>query len=388
MIDAELNLSPRSIAAQRAGGHSCTADIPFTEAELAFLNRESRAIFNRMPFSGPGFECYDYGSDGRHHYGRSSTIQATKYICAQWAKQHPNGPRIGVGDISLPDGGDTPNHATHKEGVDVDFSVVTNNGKEEASTWKQSNYSQALTQAFVDLVWDNPVLKPTLIYFNDPKIKDVQYCEGHDNHIHVRFSVGENIRVADYSPDEGTLRLVDPYMKGDRVKSLQLGLAKAGLTVGTDSIFGKDTEAAVKQFQTQHGLEADGAAGANTLAKLAEVISASGASPAKPVQDGTHKDLTDAAASAQISGQVSVSAVSQYSPDEGTLRLMSPYMKGDRVKSLQIGLAKAGITLMPDSVFGKDTEAAVKQFQTQHKLGVDGVADENTLIKLVAVISL
>lgn len=137
----------------------------------------------------------------------------------------------------------------------------------------KSNYPRALTQDFVDLVWHNSMVKPTLIYFNDPKIKGVQYCEGHDNYIHVRFSLGENISAPDYSPDTGTLRLIDPYPKGDRVKSLHIGLAKTGLTIGTDSVFGKDIESAVRQFQTQHGLKADGIADENTLVKLVEVIS-------------------------------------------------------------------------------------------------------------------
>lgn len=361
-MSVEQQLSPRSLAAQQEGqNHTCQADIPFTDEELAFLNRESRALFSRMPLNGPGFECYGYGSAGNHHYGRSSTLQATKHICAQWAQKHPQGPRIGVGDISLPNGGDTRAHKSHEEGVDVDFSVIANNGKEEPSDWRHGNYSQALTQEFVDLVWANPVLKPSLIYFNDPQIKGVKPCGGHDNHLHVRFSLGENIGASSHSPDSGTLRLMTPFMKGDRVKSLQLGLAKAGIAIGTDSLFGKDTESAVKKFQLQQGLKADGVAGANTLAKLAEVIASD------TIAIASEPDKT-----------VSVSSPS---PDEDTLQLASPLMKSDQVKSLQMGLAKAGIAIKADGVFGKGTESAVKQFQTQHGLTADGVANENTRVK-------
>ncbi len=398
-MSAEQPLSPRSIAAEQTGEiHHCPANISFTEEELAFLNQESRALFARMPLSGPGFECYGYGSNGRHHYGRSSTVQATKHICAQWAKKYPEGPRIGVGDISLPDGGDTPAHASHEDGVDVDFSVITNNGKEEPSDWRHSNYSQSLTQEFVDLVWDNAVLKPTLIYFNDPQIKGVQPCGGHDNHLHVRFGLGENIPMPDYSADDGTLRLISPIMKGDRVKSLQLGLAKAGIAVGADSIFGKDTDNAVKKFQLQHGLKADGMAGANTLAKLAEVISALDRPQAIGVQPATSAPVTSApVTNAQESGEATVTVVSdpgtavsasrQHSPDNGPLQLTSPFTRGDRVKSLQAGLAKAGMEVTADGVFGKGTESAVKQFQMQHGLEATGIADENMLIKLVEVMS-
>ena len=62
--------------------------------------------------------------------------------------------------------------------------------------------------------------------------------------------------------------------RGDEVKALQGKLAALGYTaadgkaLGTDGIFGKDTLAAVKQFQANNGLELDGKAGRQTLARL------------------------------------------------------------------------------------------------------------------------
>ncbi|WP_312310433.1 peptidoglycan-binding domain-containing protein [Stenotrophomonas indicatrix] len=62
--------------------------------------------------------------------------------------------------------------------------------------------------------------------------------------------------------------------RGDEVKALQGKLAALGYTaadgkaLGTDGIFGKDTLAAVKQFQANNGLEQDGKAGRQTLARL------------------------------------------------------------------------------------------------------------------------
>ena len=266
-------LSPRQIAAikhREEHAHACTAEIPFSAEELEFLENNSRAIFTKMPPSGPGFECYDVDD---HRYGRSSTVQAVLYICQEWEKLYPQGPRIGVGDLSMPNGGNTPRHATHEEGVDVDFSVVTNNGKEEPSDWRNQNYSQSMTQEFVDLAWNNPILPVSLVFFNDPQMRGVQFAGGHDNHLHIRFQVGENIPSVQHRSDDGVLKLVSPYMKGNNVAALQEGLAKAGIAVDVDSVFGKDTERAVKAFQEQHGLEVDGVAGPNTLAKLGEVTS-------------------------------------------------------------------------------------------------------------------
>lgn len=56
---------------------------------------------------------------------------------------------------------------------------------------------------------------------------------------------------------------------GASVKQLQQELKAAGLYSGPiDGKFGSQTDAAVKKFQRQHGLKADGWAGPQTLAKL------------------------------------------------------------------------------------------------------------------------
>ena len=56
-------------------------------------------------------------------------------------------------------------------------------------------------------------------------------------------------------------------MQGEDVRQVQEALLKAGLSVGdgADGIFGKATDAAVKQFQKSKGLTIDGAVGTQTL---------------------------------------------------------------------------------------------------------------------------
>lgn len=61
-----------------------------------------------------------------------------------------------------------------------------------------------------------------------------------------------------------------PELRGD-VKRLQLALKKAGHSVDADGLFGKGTQDAVKAFQRDHGLSADGIVGANTWAALPSV---------------------------------------------------------------------------------------------------------------------
>lgn len=64
------------------------------------------------------------------------------------------------------------------------------------------------------------------------------------------------------------LMLRSPYMKGSDVKEVQKALVEAGYEIVADGIFGKATSSAVKAFQLQSGLIADGIVGQKTLSIL------------------------------------------------------------------------------------------------------------------------
>ncbi|MGD1849242.1 MAG: peptidoglycan-binding protein [Cyanophyceae cyanobacterium] len=57
-------------------------------------------------------------------------------------------------------------------------------------------------------------------------------------------------------------------MRGDDVRTLQNALVKVGVDVDVDGIFGRGSDRAVKAFQAQKGLGADGIVGANTRKAL------------------------------------------------------------------------------------------------------------------------
>ncbi|MEX0674462.1 MAG: peptidoglycan-binding domain-containing protein [Gaiellaceae bacterium] len=75
-------------------------------------------------------------------------------------------------------------------------------------------------------------------------------------------------------PEDTTLQSGD---EGDSVELMQQALAALGYDVGTpDGVFGAGTEEALKQFQADSGLEADGIAGPATLAALNEALASGG----------------------------------------------------------------------------------------------------------------
>jgi len=69
---------------------------------------------------------------------------------------------------------------------------------------------------------------------------------------------------------------------------------------------------------------------------------------------------------------------SAYTLDEGTLQLQTPPLQGDNVRALQQALVNAGFSLAVDGVLGASTDAAVRLFQQQKGLTIDGIVGPAT----------
>lgn len=111
---------------------------------------------------------------------------------------------------------------------------------------------------------------------------------------------------------------------------------------------GDKTKAAIKQFQKEFDLTADGVAGPKTIAKLESVYNSKGGS-----------------------------SVSTSSSSGSALKLGST---GTKVRDLQQDLTKLGYYWADiTGNFGSKTEAAVKNFQEKNNLTADGIAGAKTL---------
>ena len=65
-----------------------------------------------------------------------------------------------------------------------------------------------------------------------------------------------------------TYRQVKNGSRGEDVKTLQKLLNQRGYSLAEDGVFGKNTESAVRDYQSRTGLSADGIAGPNTWGAL------------------------------------------------------------------------------------------------------------------------
>ncbi|MEM7793085.1 MAG: peptidoglycan-binding protein [Cyanobacteria bacterium P01_C01_bin.118] len=165
--------------------------------------------------------------------------------------------------------------------------------------------------------------------------------------------------------------------EGSTVKDLQAMLALMGYYSGAiDSLYGDATMEAVRQFQTDVGLIADGVVGPATWQWLLPTPStlnqqAQSFEPATSDDDGQDTLLEDNQA-ASISGS---------SGDLPVLRLDDTNAS---VITLQQRLTTLNLyTGEIDGVFGLETEAAVQAFQRQAGLYADGVVGPATWTELL-----
>ncbi|MGE5391561.1 MAG: peptidoglycan-binding protein [Deltaproteobacteria bacterium] len=136
------------------------------------------------------------------------------------------------------------------------------------------------------------------------------------------------------------LAVVTPYLQGDDVTAVQAALMANGFNPGPiDGIFGPRTSAAVASFQAAKGLPATGNVDYQTYAALGIEC------PQTP-------------------------------PPCRTLKLTSPYMRGEDIRTVQTILSARGFDPGPvDGIYGPRTSAAVSEFQTAQGLPATGIVD-------------
>ncbi|MEM6251902.1 MAG: peptidoglycan-binding protein [Cyanobacteria bacterium P01_D01_bin.156] len=159
---------------------------------------------------------------------------------------------------------------------------------------------------------------------------------------------------------------------GSEVKDVQSMLALMGYYTGpVDGNYTQATLQAVRQFQTEAGLNADGVVGPLTWQSLLPSV----ATLAEPVQPNNILETTSVR---NISNPVRTS-------DSASVETLESFPvlvfedRGPDVERLQERLAALNLYDGPlDGVFGLNTEQAVKNFQSQAGLTVDGIVGPAT----------
>jgi peptidoglycan hydrolase-like protein with peptidoglycan-binding domain len=178
----------------------------------------------------------------------------------------------------------------------------------------------------------------------------------------------------------GTYATLRYGSKGSAVKTMQKALITLGYDLGAaDGIFGRGTEKAVKQFQKNNKLKADGLAGNATL-KLLYKQEAAAKPTAKPTATPTAKPSNQPSNQPSVTPTNTPKPTTSATPTPGIpTRTLKKGMTGPDVKLVQQKLKE--LKYYKGSINSKYDDAtmkAVKAFQTNNGLTSDGLAGPKT----------
>ena len=153
----------------------------------------------RLPASGRSFYTWDpvlRRSPNRawRRWGTDRLVRVVLSVASAYHRAHPRAPRMAVGDLSRPHGGDFGpqfgyiGHASHQNGLDADVYYPRADGRERAPL-DASEIDRALSQELVDRF----LATGASVIFVGPNTGlrgppgRVQALTHHDNHLHVRL---------------------------------------------------------------------------------------------------------------------------------------------------------------------------------------------------------
>jgi Penicillin-insensitive murein endopeptidase/Zinc carboxypeptidase len=151
----------------------------------------------RLPSQGRRFFTWDpvlRRSPNRawRRWGTDRLVRTLLVVLERYAAAHPNAPRVGIGDLSRPHGGDfgvrfgLPGHVSHQNGLDADVYYPRRDRRERPPS-RPGQIDRRLSQ---DLL--NRFLRAGAeVVFVGPRTglrgARVQVLGHHDNHMHVRL---------------------------------------------------------------------------------------------------------------------------------------------------------------------------------------------------------
>ena len=217
LVTASVGAPPRDDAARSAAGSSTIvaqqALGPLTAAAVArkyprVIWRQSRprgqpfagSLGNatKLPVEGQHFVTWDpernrVPNPAGRRYATGRLVRVLLRVAKQFARDHPDAPRLVIGDLSQPHGGKFGDgmHASHQNGLDADVYYPRRDRRERAP-WKVSDVDRARSQELVNRF----VRAGAGFVFVGPRVSltgrrsIVRVWPNHDNHLHVRLRRG------------------------------------------------------------------------------------------------------------------------------------------------------------------------------------------------------
>jgi len=150
----------------------------------------------QMPAKGSGFVNFELSDlSDNHDYGTRWMAEVIKAAGVSYERSHRQkngGALLTVNDVSLPRGGNTPDHSGHECGLACDLRLPRKDGGAGGLRYTEPEYDGDAARAQLVALSNQP--RVTRVLFNDPKLVADGLCRraaGHDDHIHFEIAPGQ-----------------------------------------------------------------------------------------------------------------------------------------------------------------------------------------------------
>lgn len=161
-----------------------------------YLDAVNAPRWTTMPFEGPGFTNFEANDpNDQHDFGTDWLGDTIRELGASYHRAYmlgnPGAALLTVNDVSLPEGGDTPDHAGHETGLSCDLRLPRKDGEAGGISNPNTNgaYDRNAMRPQLVALKDHDLV--TKVFFNDRVLIGEGLCKrlaGHNNHVH--FEIG------------------------------------------------------------------------------------------------------------------------------------------------------------------------------------------------------
>ncbi|MBD2438395.1 glucosaminidase domain-containing protein [Nostoc sp. FACHB-110] len=132
-------------------------------------------------------------TNDQHDFGTHWLANAIKDIAQDYHQNYrrtrPNTAPFAINDVSLPHGGDTPDHQGHETGMMCDVFLPKKDGSFGGIFWTSPQYDQEAARAILQSIRRQKLVR--VVFFNDRQLIAEGLCQaasGHDHHIHFEIN--------------------------------------------------------------------------------------------------------------------------------------------------------------------------------------------------------
>lgn len=126
---------------------------------------------------------HDFGT----HWLAQVILDIAKDYHSTFRSSNPGTAPFSINDVSIPHGGDTPDHSGHETGLMCDVFLPRKDGGFGGTDIFQATYDRDATKALLKSIRKQRLVNKNAIFFNDPILINAGLCtslSGHHHHIH------------------------------------------------------------------------------------------------------------------------------------------------------------------------------------------------------------